>query len=159
MGFDLTDLRVFRAAELLGKTVWDAVVSWDYFAKKTVGEQLVRAADSIGANIAEAQGRYHYGEKLHFLYYARGSLYETRFWLRQAFQRKLLKAEQVSQIQEQLDSLPLMLNNFINSIKSQKSQGTVKEETVPYTTDWLDADPIAQSPNLSISPNTDPNPF
>jgi four helix bundle protein len=45
-------LRVYQAAEKLADEVWDIVVGWNYFAKDTVGKQLVRAADSIGANIA-----------------------------------------------------------------------------------------------------------
>jgi four helix bundle protein len=51
------DLRVFNAAETLADEVWDIVIAWETFAKLTVGKQLVRAADSIGANIAEGTGR------------------------------------------------------------------------------------------------------
>ncbi|GIV44793.1 MAG: hypothetical protein KatS3mg035_1916 [Bacteroidia bacterium] len=32
-----------------------------------MGDQFVRATDSIGANIAEGYGRFHYLEKLKFL--------------------------------------------------------------------------------------------
>ena len=141
MGSDFADLRVYQAAEALSKVVWDVVVKWDAFAKKTVGEQLVRAVDSVGANIAEAHGRFHYGDRLRFLYYARGSLYESRHWLRQAFRRQLLTAEEVNLLQEQLDSLPIALNNFINSLKSQQSDSTIREDGEAYITDS----------NLSIS--------
>jgi len=41
----------------LADEVWAAVSSWDRFAKDTAGKQIVRAADSIGANIAEGTGR------------------------------------------------------------------------------------------------------
>lgn len=50
-------LRVFRLAEQLADEVWEIVGGWSQFAKNTVGEQLVEAADSIGANIAEEAGR------------------------------------------------------------------------------------------------------
>jgi four helix bundle protein len=40
------------------------MIGWEKFAKNTVGEQLVRSADSVGANIAEAQGRFNYGERV-----------------------------------------------------------------------------------------------
>ena len=46
-----------RAFEL-SNYVWKIVVEWDYFFKKTVGDQLVRSVDSIFANIAEGFGRY-----------------------------------------------------------------------------------------------------
>ena len=45
------NLRVYRAAEAVGDQVWEVVSAWDHFAKDTIGKQLTRAADSIGANI------------------------------------------------------------------------------------------------------------
>jgi 23S rRNA-intervening sequence protein len=50
-------LQVYKLAEQLADGIWDVVRSWDYFAKDTVGKQMVKAADSIGANIAEGTGR------------------------------------------------------------------------------------------------------
>ena len=54
------DLRVLQAAEVFADDIWREVVRWDSFAREVVGGQLARAADSIGANIAEAFGRFHY---------------------------------------------------------------------------------------------------
>lgn len=140
-GSDFTDLRVYQAAESLSQIVWDVVLKWDGFAKATVGEQLVRSIDSVGANIAEAHGRFHFGDRLRFLYYARGSLYECRHWLRQAFRRRLLSGEDVKTIQQALDALPVSLNNYINSIRSQQSESSLREQNEAYDTDF----------NLSIS--------
>ena len=67
---------------------------WDAFARDTVGKQLVKAADSIGANIAEGTGRGSYQDNRRFIRIARGSLYETRHWLRRAYKRNLLSDEQ-----------------------------------------------------------------
>ena len=54
-GFE--ELDVYRLSEDLADRVWDLVIPWDIFAKDTVGKQVVRSADSIGANIAEGCGR------------------------------------------------------------------------------------------------------
>lgn len=81
------ELKVYQLAEKLADEVWDAVVTWDSFAKNTVGGQLVRAADSIGSNIAEGSGRYNYPDNRRFIRIARGSLYETRHLLRRALAR------------------------------------------------------------------------
>jgi hypothetical protein len=37
------DLRVFKAAEVFADEIWEAVNTWETFAKLTVGKQLVRA--------------------------------------------------------------------------------------------------------------------
>jgi four helix bundle protein len=71
------------------------VVQWEEFAKDVVGKQMARATDSIGANIAESYGRFNFGEKLQFLYYSRGSLFEAKFWLNRALARDLMKADEV----------------------------------------------------------------
>ncbi len=81
MALKFEELRVLQAAEAVADGIWRQVVRWGSFARDTVGKQMARAGDSIGANIAEAYGRFHYGEKLQFLYYARGSLFETKYWL------------------------------------------------------------------------------
>lgn len=50
--------RVYQRAEAIADQFWEIIVAWEWFAKRTVGLQLAKAADSIGANIAEAGGRF-----------------------------------------------------------------------------------------------------
>ena len=56
-------LRVYTLAETLADQVWDIVRKWEYLAKDTVGKQLVRAVDSVGANIAEGNGTWQPGRQ------------------------------------------------------------------------------------------------
>ena len=70
------DLRVFKAAEAFADEIWDVVNEWETFAKLTVGKQLVRSADSIGANIAEGTGRGTAKDNQRFVRMARGSLHQ-----------------------------------------------------------------------------------
>ena len=65
------------------------MATWPSFERWTIGVQLVRAADSIAANIAEASGRWHEADKRRLLVIARGSLYETQHWLARAEARGL----------------------------------------------------------------------
>ena len=83
-------LRVYKLAETLSDGIWNVVRAWDYLAKDTVGKQMIRAADSIGANIAEGTGRGSLQDNRRFIRMARGSLYETQHWLRRAYKRSLL---------------------------------------------------------------------
>ena len=58
----LEEIEVYMMAEEIADKWWETVSRWPPFAQDTVGKQLIRAADSIGANIAESYGRYHYGK-------------------------------------------------------------------------------------------------
>jgi four helix bundle protein len=110
------NLRAYQLAECLADTVWDAVLRWEIFARDTVGKQLVRAADSVGANVAEGTGRGSDLDNRRFVRIARGSLYETRHWLRRAFRRKLLTSEQTESLKQNLDELTLTLNGYLRSL-------------------------------------------
>jgi four helix bundle protein len=110
------DLRVYRQSEDLADQVWEVAAKWQNFAKDTVGKQLVKSADSIGANIAEGAGRGSFADNKRFAKIARGSLYETKHWLRRAYRRKLISADQVETIRPLLDRLGPGLNAYIASI-------------------------------------------
>ncbi len=109
-------LQVYQLAESLADDTWGIVIKWDPFARDTVGKQLVRAADSIGANIAEGTGRGSFQDNRRFVRVARGSLYETRHWLRRAFNRHLLTEKQVSRLKPIIDELSPKLNAYLRSI-------------------------------------------
>ena len=74
-------LRVYQLSEDLADHIWSIVLGWNVVARDTVGKQLIRAADSIGANIAEGTGRGTFVDNRRFVRIARGSLNETQHWL------------------------------------------------------------------------------
>jgi four helix bundle protein len=112
------NLRVYQLAEQLADQVWDIVEKWPVLGRDTIGKQMIRAADSIGANIAEGVGRGSYQDNRRFVRIARGSLYETKHWLRRAYRRKLLTPEQIKHLTTILDNLCPMLNAYLKSIGS-----------------------------------------
>ena len=118
------DLDVYRLAEDLGDRVWDIVTTWPAFPRNSLGYQFVKSADSIGANLAEGFGRFHFAENRQFARISRGSLYEARHWLRRAWRRDLLKEEEIKKLQSLLDELAPRLNAYIRSIGRQKVQMT-----------------------------------
>ena len=110
------NLRVYRLSEKLADKVWDTVLGWNYFARNTVGVQLVKSADSVGANIAEGEGRGRFLDNRRFVRISRGSLNETKHWLRRAYKRKLLTKEQIDDLKALLDELAPTLNAYLSSI-------------------------------------------
>ena len=112
----LNELEVFNLAMELGEMVWKEVLAWDYFAKNTVGKQVVKSADSVAANISEGFGRFHYQENKHFCYISRGSLIETKVWLMKAQNRNLITIEAFQIYNDKIDLLHKKLNAYIKSI-------------------------------------------
>src|SRR5262249_19074544 len=110
------NLEVYRLAERLADEVWEIVEKWAPLAQDTVGKQLIRAADSIGANLAEGVGRGTYQDNRRFVRVARGSLNEAKHWLRRAYRRKLLTEETVASLKGILHELPSRLNAYLRSI-------------------------------------------
>jgi four helix bundle protein len=118
------NLRVYKLAEDLADSIWDIADNWSGLARDTIGSQLVRAADSIGANIAEGSGRGSYQDNRRFVKIARGSLNETKHFLRRAYKRKLLTPEQTTKLKPLTDALAPQLNAYLKSIGPRPSETT-----------------------------------
>ncbi len=114
------NLQVYKMSEFLADNIWNIVTNWDKFARDTIGGQLVRSCDSIGANIAEGTGRKTYADNKRFVYMARGSLNETKHWPRRAYVRGLLSPEQTELLKPTMDALGPKLNAYANSIGKKK---------------------------------------
>ena len=110
------DLRVYQLSERLADNIWEIVNRWESLPIETVGKQMIRATDSVGANIAEGIGGGTNKDNKRFIRIARGSLYETQHWLRRAYHRKLLTTEQTESLKSIVDNLAPQLNSYLNSI-------------------------------------------
>ena len=120
-GLRLEELDVYRVAMEIGDLVWNVVTKWEYFEKKTLGAQLVDAADSIALNIAEGYGRFHYKENKNFCYYSRGSAKETLTAVRKARSRNLISEENFKLLIEKLELFFRLIYGYINSIGTMSS--------------------------------------
>jgi four helix bundle protein len=116
------NLEIYKLAEELADQIWDIVWEWKTLAQDTVGKQIIRSAESIGANIAEGSGRGSDQDYRRFLRIARGSLNETRHWLRRAFKRKLLTETQIIELTPIIEKLTPKLNAYLRAIGSYKQK-------------------------------------
>jgi four helix bundle protein len=115
-------LRVYQLAEKLADEIWCIVEEWATFPKGTLGHQIVRAADSIGANIAEGSGRGSYQDNRRFVRIARGSLSEVQHWLRRAYKRNLLTSEQIDNLKPIIEELAPKINAYLKSIGKKEAK-------------------------------------
>ena len=113
------ELDVYKLSEKLADAIWDMVVRWHHLAQDTVGKQLIRAADSVGANIAEGAADGMLEENRRFVRYAKRSLSEVRFFLRRAFARKLMTDAETDSLRPLMDELSPRLNAYYSSIQKR----------------------------------------
>src|SRR5689334_4673334 len=94
------DLVAYQLVAALSDELHAIVRRWKRIEQDSLGDQLLRAIDSVGANIAESAGRWQVKAKRHFLVIARASLYEAEHWTARAAARGLLATEYVERFDE-----------------------------------------------------------
>lgn len=115
----LEDIPAYRLSSSLGDIVWEIVITWNWFAQKTIGDQFVRAIDSTAANFAEGFGSYHKKVKIRYYYQARASVFESAHWCNKAHKRGLLSGKEHELIMSKLRLLPKEINYQIKLVSSK----------------------------------------
>jgi|SRR5690554_1844883 len=116
----LEELQVYQLSMEIAEKFWDIIIKWNYFEKDTIGKQFIKASDSMASNLSEGFGRYFYKENKLFCFYSRGSLFETKTWLRKSFNRKLIEEKDYLVFVNQLEIIGVKLNNYIKTIGNHK---------------------------------------
>ena len=82
-----------------------------------LGDQLLRAARSTTANIAEGYGRFHYLDNAKFCSNARGSCWEVLDHLITGYDENLFSAELLGRGRELVAHAIKLLNGYMNYLK------------------------------------------
>jgi len=117
----LEDLEVYKISLEISDRVWNIVIRWDNFSRNNIGGQLLRAVDSVGANISEGYGRGSKLDNARFVKIARGSLFETKHWLTISNRRKLLSDSDTKEILEDIEILLPRLSAYINYLSKSSN--------------------------------------
>jgi len=83
-----------------------------------IGNQLVRSAGSVPANIAEGFGRFSTAAYRNHLSIARGSLFESESWLDLLARTGRLTPGELDELQAKCDELARMLTSLMRSVGS-----------------------------------------
>lgn len=110
------DLTIWQLSKDLAIKIYRLTNSFPKNEQYALSDQIRRSVTSVGANIAEGFGRYHYKESKQFYYMARGSLLETKSHLLIAESLFKLDHQEVESLSKDIKILSIKLNNFINSI-------------------------------------------
>ena len=117
MADDFKELKIWQQSHKLMLKVYEITARFPKEEAYNLTSQLRRAALSVPANIAEAQGRYHYAETIHFLYNARGSAEEVRSLLTAAQDLSFIDKKVYQELEADYLGLVKGINSFIKSLK------------------------------------------
>jgi four helix bundle protein len=119
----IKDLQVYQLSRKLSTIAWDIYSKMSFEEKKIIGDQFIRATDSIGANIAEGYSRFHFLDKVRFYYNARASQSEsTDHWLELLFERNKINQQVFDEYKSISKDLQIKLNNFIKFTKNENEK-------------------------------------
>jgi four helix bundle protein len=120
--FAFEDLLVWQKSIDFAEVVINAIDQFDAPRKHfRIIEQLEAAAISVSSNIAEGKGRFSKKEFVHYLYIARGSLFETISLLILIRRLQWIERKTLSDLKALGEEIAKMLNSLVNSIKSSKN--------------------------------------
>jgi four helix bundle protein len=158
----------YKVVMEIGDFVWNIVLGWFPFAKKTLGAQFADAADSIAFNLSEGYGRFHYKENKNFCHYSRGPAKETFTGMIKAGSRNLMTDEQYNSLPLKMDSYFRLMQGYVNlsALQMTKSKGTLTSKafithmtymtimTMPFFNKTLSIFPVNLPPKSRFYPTS-----
>ena len=119
MGRDFTSLEIYQLSEELVVSIYEISKIFPKEEIYGITSQIRRAVISIPLNIAESCGRFHYKDKIQFLYNSRGSLLEVKSLISIVARLGYLKDKPKKKLLAEVERLGVKINNFIKYLKTQ----------------------------------------
>ena len=114
-----TELEVWKKAREFKKEMEALAKTFPAEEKFRLCDQLIRAARSINANIAEGHGRFTYKDQLHFCIQARGALSEVLNHLFDAFDSNYISEDQFHIFKMKYKEVESLLNGYITYLRGK----------------------------------------
>ncbi|MDR3696040.1 four helix bundle protein [Mucilaginibacter sp.] len=114
------DLEVWKQSRKIRIWISELTKQFPSEEKYRLTDQIIRSSRSIGNNIAEWHGRFHYQDNIRFCVMARGSLSETLDHLMIAHEEKMITEDILLSFQSDYESCLRLLNGYIQYLKSKK---------------------------------------
>jgi len=116
-----TELETWKQARKIRILISNITKKFPSDEKFKLVDQLIRCSRSIGNNIAEGHGRFHYQDNIRFCIIARGSLSETLDHMIIALDENIISEETLQSFQLEYDQCLKLLNGYILYIKKKKN--------------------------------------
>jgi len=115
-----TELETWKQSRKIRLFISELTKSFPVEEKYRLTDQIIRSSRSIGNNIAEGHGRFHYQDNIRFCVMARGSLSETLDHLLIDIDQQIITEDTLSMFQTEYESCLKLLNGYIQYLKSKK---------------------------------------
>ena len=113
------ELEVWKDAHGLSVEIYKLTEKFPKREIYGIVNQMRRASISVGANIAEGFGRFHYKDKIKFYYNARGSICEVQNFLFLSQNVNYLDKAASRKLFVKYENLNKRLNSFIRSVQKK----------------------------------------
>jgi len=117
MANDYQNLIAWQKATALALDVYRCTSDLPKHEMYGLTSQMRRAAVSIPSNIAEGKGRYSHRDAVHFLYQARGSLFELETQIAIARDLEYIEQKKAEKLELKIEELSRILNGLINRLQ------------------------------------------
>ena len=114
-----TDLEVWKKSRILRNKISELVKPFPSDERFRLVDQVIRSSRSIGNNIAEGHGRFHYADAAKFLINARGSAAETIDHLIIALDNNFIDNAIFESLKIDCEECMRMINGYINFLRKQ----------------------------------------
>jgi four helix bundle protein len=118
----LDNIHIYELSMNIGEKIWKLVNGWDYFAKETIGKQLVQSTDSVACNLNGSYKIKNESGAKERAYFTITYLNETKTLITKAAQRKLINEKEYNNISTEINVISFLLNKHMNSAKQNKTQ-------------------------------------
>jgi four helix bundle protein len=122
MANDYQNLLAWQRAKALALDVYRCTSGFPKHEMYGLISQMRRAVVSVPSNIAEGKGRYSHRDVVHFLYQARGSLFELETQLAIARDLDYIEQQEFEQLELKIEELSRILNGLINRFNVSKKR-------------------------------------
>ena len=119
--YSFEELEVWKVSREFKKRCKDRAANFPKYEDYRLKDQIVRAARSVTANIAEGLGRFHYQENIQFCRQARGSLTEILDHFIEALDSGYITEDQLNEIRTDYSNCLHLLNGYIAYLKRAKN--------------------------------------
>lgn len=119
---DYTKIQAWKLADDLTVIIYEQTRSFPKEERYELTSQLRRAAFSVPANITEGSARESKRDYLHFLYIARGSLMETRYFLHLSQRLGYLRDESHQALEQRASQCFACLQGLIQAVERESGK-------------------------------------